>query len=61
MLGTDHAKNHSRKDITVGRRAKSATAAFKAVVARGGDLKDATNALSDALDKLLVEAADRAT
>ena len=38
MPGSDQATKNSRKGNTAGQRAKGATAAYKAVVALGGDI-----------------------
>ena len=49
------------RDNSAGKRAKEATSAYKKANAGEGDLAGATNELSNALDTLLVTAADRAT
>ncbi len=49
------------QDNSAGKRAKDATSAYKKAKDGEGDLAKATNDLSNALDKLLVAAADRAT
>ena len=61
MFGKNPRAIASRKDNTAGKRVKDAIAAYKDASKSGGDLKTATNTLSNAMDTLLVEAADRAT
>ena len=61
MLGENPGANASRKYNTTGKGVKDATAAYKEAKESGMGLTTATNALSNAMDKLLVEAADRAT
>ena len=60
MLGKD-LENPSRKDNTVGKRIKDATAAYEGAKISGEGLSAATNTPSDAIEKLLAEAANRAT
>ena len=61
MLGENPGADASRKDNTVGKRVKDATAAYKEAKKTGRGVTEATNKLSDSMDKLLVEAANRAT
>ena len=61
MLGTGPEEGPSRKDNSMGTRVKDATAVHEAAKASGKGLPETTNALSSAIDKLLVEAANRAT
>ena len=49
------------KDSTIGKRAKEVELAYRKAKKEEGDLADATNTLSNELDKMLVEAANRAT
>ena len=49
------------RNNTAGKRAKEATSDHEKAKAGEGNLADTTNELSNALDKLPVEAADRAT
>ena len=58
MLGADPQTNPSWKDNTVGKRVKDATSAYKEVKTSGEGLPTATNILSNATDKILVEAAN---
>jgi hypothetical protein len=61
MLGKNPGAEASRKDNTVGKRVKDATAAYKEARKTGQGMAAATNKLSNSMDKLLVEAANRAT
>ena len=49
------------KDNSAGKRAGEAERAYRKAKKGDGDLDEATNTLSNALDKMLVEAANRAT
>ena len=60
MLGKNPGAVASRKDNTAAKRVKDATAAYKEASKSGVDLKAVTNTLSNAMDTLLIEAADRA-
>ena len=51
----------SRKDNTTGKGVKDASTAYRDAKESGIGLRAATNSLSNAMDKLLFEAADRAT
>ena len=61
MLGKHRGADASRKDNTTGKGDKDATAAYKDAKESGIGMRAATNTLSNAMDKLLVEAVDRAT
>ena len=61
MLGENPGADASRKDNTTGKGVKDATAAYRDAKKSGIGLHAATNSLSNAMDKLLFEAADRAT
>ena len=61
MVGEIPGSTTVRNDNTVGKRVKYATSAFKDAKKYGNDLAAATNTLPDAMDKLLVDAANRAT
>ena len=61
MLGKTPGADAPQDDSMVRKRVKDATAAYKKAKESGIDLAGATNTLSGAMDKLLVEAANRAT
>ena len=60
MLGKSPGACATRGDNTAGKRVKDATLAYKEAKGSGIGLTTVTNTLSDDMDKLLVEAANRA-